>query len=66
MAEKTFVERHRRDADGRFIVRLPLKVTPPAITKETQRMALGSFHSMHRRFARDPALAEQYREFMET
>jgi hypothetical protein len=27
-------------------------------------MALEFLHSMHRRFARDPALAEEYREFM--
>jgi hypothetical protein len=65
-AEKTFVETHRRDADSRFVVRLTLKVTPPAATEETRKIALGSLHRMHRRFARNPALAEEYREFRET
>jgi hypothetical protein len=65
-AEQVFITTHRRDATGRQVVRLPLKVSPPDASAETRRMALGSLHHMHRRFNRDPELANDYREFMET
>jgi hypothetical protein len=64
-AEKLFVTTHRRDATGRYVVRLPLKVSLPDASAETRRMAAGSLHHMHRRFNRDPELAKDYREFME-
>jgi hypothetical protein len=51
---------------GRYVVRLPLKVTPPDASTETRRMSLGSLHHMHRRFKRDPEIANDYHEFMET
>jgi hypothetical protein len=65
-AEQVFITKHRRDATNRYIVRLLLKVTPPDTSADTRRMALGSLHHMHCRFYRDPELANDYREFMET
>jgi hypothetical protein len=65
-AEQVFKTTDRREAAGRYVVRLPLKVTPPDASAETRRMALGSLHYIHHRFNRDPELANDYREFMET
>ncbi|XP_046142527.1 uncharacterized protein LOC123987999 [Osmia bicornis bicornis] len=62
--ERLFRESHGRNADGRFIVRLPLKSEPPAVGPETRRMAIGSLAHMYRRFDRDSRLASAYREFM--
>ncbi|XP_017891011.1 uncharacterized protein LOC108631535, partial [Ceratina calcarata] len=64
--ERIFRETHRRDLQGRYEVRLPLKPNLPLVGDETRRMALGSLRHMHRRFARDPKLAQGYREFMRT
>ena len=59
-----FRQTHRRNVDGRYVVRLPLKSDLPDVSGETRRMASGSLLSMHRRFSRDPVLAQDYREFM--
>ncbi|XP_017876320.1 uncharacterized protein LOC108622751 [Ceratina calcarata] len=64
--ETLFRESHTRDSEGRFVVRLPLKSIPPAVSTETRRMALGSLSHMHRRFSRDPKLEEAYCDFMST
>ena len=63
--ESIFKETHRRDFQGLYEVRLPLKQNLPLVGDETRRMALGSLSHMHRRFARDPKLAQGYREFMQ-
>ena len=52
------------DPQGRYEVRLPLKPNLPLVADETRRMALASLSNMLRRFARDPKLAQGYREFM--
>ncbi|XP_023248350.1 uncharacterized protein LOC111644041 [Copidosoma floridanum] len=62
--EKIFKETHGRDADGRYVVRLPWKADLPSGAAETRRMAVGSLSSMYRRFARDPQLAHSYQQFM--
>ena len=62
--ENLFKETHSRDSKGRYEVRLPLKGNPPSVGVETMQMALGSLTTMHRRFARDPTIAEGYRDFM--
>jgi hypothetical protein len=64
-AEQVFKNAHRREAAGRYVVRLPLTVTPDA-SAETRRMTLGSLHHMHRRFNCDPELANDNRELIET
>ena len=62
--ERLFKESHSRDSQGRYEVRLPMKEDLPSAAAETRQMALGSLSTMHRRFARDPKLAQEYREFM--
>ena len=66
LCERIFLENHVRDLQGRYEVRLPLKADLPSVAAETRRMAIGSLSSMHRRFSRDPKLAQAYCEFMET
>ena len=47
------------------MVNLPLKSNPPSVGAESRRIALGSLSQMHRRFSRDPRIAQAYGEFME-
>jgi hypothetical protein len=65
-AEEDFTTKHRRDATGRYIVRLPFRVTLPNASAETRRMSLGWLYHMHRRFNRDAEFANDYRAFMRT
>jgi hypothetical protein len=62
-AEEVFKITH--EAVGRYVLRLPLKVTLPNASAETRRMSVGSLHHIHRWFNRDPELANDYRDFME-
>ncbi|XP_034172341.2 uncharacterized protein LOC117600703 [Osmia lignaria lignaria] len=62
--EALFRDTHIRDSNGWFVVRLPVKGVLPTVGLETRRMAMGSLACMHRRFVRDPKLAQAYREFM--
>ena len=62
--ERLFVNTFSRSANGRYVVRLPLKAGLPTVYAETRQMALGSLSTTHRRFSRDPRLADAYREFM--
>ncbi|KAL6419236.1 hypothetical protein ACFW04_011497 [Cataglyphis niger] len=60
--EDHFVRTHSRDASGRFVVRLPLRLPlPDAGTKRTAARLLGH---MERRFARDDQLMQLYTDFM--
>ncbi|XP_050453271.1 uncharacterized protein LOC126852475 [Cataglyphis hispanica] len=62
-AEDHFVRTHSRDASGRFVVRLPLRLPLPDLagTKRTAARLLGH---MERRFARYNQLKQLYNDFM--
>ncbi|KAL6418667.1 hypothetical protein ACFW04_011900 [Cataglyphis niger] len=63
-AEDHFVRTHSRDASGRFVVRLPLRLPLPDLsgTKSSAARLLGH---MERRFARDGQLKQLYTDFMQ-
>ncbi|KAL6420899.1 hypothetical protein ACFW04_011881 [Cataglyphis niger] len=63
-AEDHFVRTHSRDASGRFVVRLPLRLPLPDLsgTKCSAARLLGH---MERRFARDDQLKQLYTDFMQ-
>ena len=46
------------------MVRFPLKSSPPAVTAETRRMAIGTLNYMYRNFALDKKLALGYQDFI--
>ncbi|KMQ84915.1 hypothetical protein RF55_16893 [Lasius niger] len=61
--EEYFKKSTSRNTTGRFIVRLPRN---EAITiGESRQQALSRFHALERRFKRQPALKEEYVQFME-
>ncbi|XP_066603091.1 uncharacterized protein [Prorops nasuta] len=64
MCEAQFRESHRRDSNGRYEVKLPIKEPMPRLASETRSMAVSSLKSLHRRFNKDPTLANAYKEFM--
>ncbi|XP_066600823.1 uncharacterized protein [Prorops nasuta] len=64
LCERLFVTTHSRDSKGRYIVRLPLKGDLPSVSDQSKRIALNSLMAMHRKFERDPTLAQEYRKFM--
>lgn len=62
--ETHFQETHKRDKDGRFVVRLPFneKITQLG---ESRQSALNRFHALERRLNKNPMLKQQYVEFMQ-
>ncbi|XP_071579935.1 uncharacterized protein [Temnothorax nylanderi] len=64
ICEEEFVRTHRRNAEGRFELRLPLKgnINQLGHSRET---AVKCLKSMERKFAKSPALQEQYGKFMQ-
>ncbi|XP_066600953.1 uncharacterized protein [Prorops nasuta] len=64
LCESIFVNTHYRRPDGRYVVTLPLRCEIPDVAEETRRLALNLFHSLLRRFDRDPEVASEYRKFM--
>lgn len=63
MCEEIFASTTRRDNSGRYIARIPLQPNPPQVVGSRQ-LALGRLNQMHKRFARDPVLKENYVKFM--
>lgn len=63
LCESHFTQTFERQADGRYIVRLPFRASPPPIG-QTREIALQCFLSLERRLARNPADYESYRNFM--
>ncbi|KAL6429476.1 hypothetical protein ACFW04_008260 [Cataglyphis niger] len=63
-AEDHFVSTHSRDADGRFVVRLPVRLPLPDLSG-TKRSAARLLGHMERRFARDEQLKQLYTDFMQ-
>ncbi|XP_011687025.1 PREDICTED: uncharacterized protein LOC105449468 [Wasmannia auropunctata] len=61
--EDAFRRTHSRNADGRYVVRLPI-VNPLPDLSATRHSAVRVLTSMERRFARDERLRQLYRDFM--
>ncbi|XP_058827641.1 uncharacterized protein LOC131687569 [Topomyia yanbarensis] len=61
--EQHFLNTHRRDASGRYIVQLPLKDCFNELGN-SRAMALRRFYALERRLNQHPDLKQQYSEFM--
>ena len=66
--EDNFCENHFRetckiDATGRFVVRLPFKISPTNLS-ETSDMAIQRMRAMEKKFTRNATFAARYKEFM--
>lgn len=62
--EQHFVQHTRRLADGRFCVKLPLKIEPENLG-DSYSISRKRFDSLERRFQRQPNIKKQYVEFIE-
>ncbi|XP_029178087.1 uncharacterized protein LOC114945904 [Nylanderia fulva] len=62
-AEQHFVSTHSRDADGRYVVRLPRR-TGPTRLGASRPAALSMLLSSERRQARQPELRRKYNDFL--
>ncbi|XP_024883926.1 uncharacterized protein LOC112462412, partial [Temnothorax curvispinosus] len=58
-----FARTHRRNASGRYVVRLPVKSPLPDVS-DTRRVAVRVLKHMEGRFARDASFHALYRDFM--
>ncbi|XP_020299330.1 uncharacterized protein LOC109863477, partial [Pseudomyrmex gracilis] len=61
--EESFVATHTRNAEGRYVVRLPLVREPPDLSA-TKQAAMSSLFRMETRFTREPELHTMYSDFM--
>ncbi|XP_070526960.1 uncharacterized protein [Cardiocondyla obscurior] len=62
--EQYYVTTHKRDSNGRYIVRLPL-FTDPRNLGESRSRALSCLNRMILRFEKDPKLYKMYTEFLD-
>ncbi|XP_052888952.1 uncharacterized protein LOC128297361 [Anopheles moucheti] len=62
--EKSFIETHHRDKDGRYVVALPFREFPPQL-KDNRELALRRFVSLERRMKKDSSLKLQYTKFID-
>lgn len=62
--EKHFIETHKRNSDGRYVVYLPTK---PNITDlgDTKAMACKRFENLEKKLSTNPELKLQYQQFMQ-
>ena len=58
-----FKSTYTRNAEGRFVVRLPFKDKPEH--SDMRGIAEACFHRLERRFIRQPEIADSYRKFMD-
>ncbi|XP_076660146.1 uncharacterized protein LOC143363453 [Halictus rubicundus] len=63
--EKHFKDTHRRDQDGRYVVRLPFVATPGTDVGVPRSAAVRLLLSSERRRERDETLRQKYSEFLE-
>ncbi|XP_024893753.1 uncharacterized protein LOC112468697 [Temnothorax curvispinosus] len=62
--ESHFCDTHSRQSDGRYIVRLPFKRSPPPEIGRSRLTAERLFNSLSRRFRSNSELEKDYDEFM--
>ena len=61
--EAHFVETHKRDSNGRYVVRLPF-IEPPSHLGNSLNIALSSLSRLENKFMQDDVLAVKYRDFL--
>ncbi|XP_029159115.1 uncharacterized protein LOC114931307 [Nylanderia fulva] len=62
--EQHFAQTHSRDADGRYVVRLPFRRDPPIDIGKSRFIAERSLSSLHRRFRSNAVLKSKYVDFL--
>ncbi|XP_029164171.1 uncharacterized protein LOC114935491 [Nylanderia fulva] len=62
--EEHFKQTHSRTSDGRYIVRLPFRNGPPIEIGESREIAARRLSSLLRRINNQPAIKQEYAEFM--
>ncbi|KYN02138.1 hypothetical protein ALC62_07051 [Cyphomyrmex costatus] len=62
--ERTFLETVKRTEEGRFTVTLPVKPDQLSKLGESRKIAMQRFESLERRFASQPRLHEEYKNFI--
>ncbi|XP_029665671.1 uncharacterized protein LOC115237045 [Formica exsecta] len=62
--ENFSVQTHKRNIDGRYVVRLPFTTTPRNL-EETRRPAERLLHAMERKGSQDSRFGDLYRSFMQ-
>ncbi|XP_043505744.1 uncharacterized protein LOC122526416 [Polistes fuscatus] len=62
--EEHFKRTYRRDADGRFVVRLPIIEEKIVSLQDNRTAALNRFFSLERKLAKNPTLRDAYSSFI--
>lgn len=62
--ENFFVETHQRQADGRYMIRIPIRPDAPQLG-DSYSMAKASFLNLEKRLAKDPRQSEHFHKFMQ-
>ncbi|XP_011879464.1 PREDICTED: uncharacterized protein LOC105568410, partial [Vollenhovia emeryi] len=62
--EEHFCSTHSRDPNGRYVVRLPFKETPPLNIGSSRFRAEKLLHTLTRRFHDKPEVAKEYHDFL--
>ncbi|XP_071639995.1 uncharacterized protein [Temnothorax longispinosus] len=62
--ENHFMQTHKRDSEGRFVVTLPIKMDVLKNLGESKEIAVQQLHSLERRLNRQPQFKREYVEFM--
>ncbi|XP_055589536.1 uncharacterized protein LOC129741775 [Uranotaenia lowii] len=63
--ERHYLQHVSRQADGRYLVKLPTKPDVLAKLGDSKTAAVRRMHQIERRFSNDPVLAAEYRKFMD-
>lgn len=62
--EEHFEANYKRNVEGRFIVKLPIKQEEMSRLGQSKDIAIRRFKKMEKRLERDPSMKNDYREFM--
>ncbi|XP_024884721.1 uncharacterized protein LOC112462887, partial [Temnothorax curvispinosus] len=62
--ENHFMQTHKRDSEGRFVVTLPIKMDVLKNLGESKEIAVQQLYSLERRLKRQPQFTREYVEFM--
>ncbi|KAK9751507.1 hypothetical protein QE152_g4964 [Popillia japonica] len=62
--EDHFIATHKRNQDGRFIVKLPF-TDNPCVLGESRDIAVKRFQILERKFIKQPNLKQEYVQFMQ-
>lgn len=62
--EQHFIQTHKRDANGKYIVSLPFKNDTEPALGESRKIAIASLFQLEKRFERQPELKKEYVKFI--